>query len=85
MINRFATVAVACLMVPTAAAPLALALLCTEPSRWIRYMITGGVLSLARGVCIALTGLGVPDPAHTAVRPTRLAITSSRLRVGFPP
>jgi len=45
--------------------PLAMLLLATEPRRWVRYMITGGLVSLARGVCIALTGLGPPDPAHT--------------------
>lgn len=45
--------------------PIAFALLYTEPRRWIRYMVTGGLVSLARGVCIALTGLGPPDPAHT--------------------
>jgi hypothetical protein len=44
--------------------PLAAALLWTEPRRWVRYMVTGGLVSLARGVTIALTGLGVPDPAH---------------------
>ncbi len=44
--------------------PLAVLLLWTEPRRWVRYMITGGLVSLARGVTIALTGLGVPDPAH---------------------
>jgi hypothetical protein len=44
--------------------PLAVILLWTEPRRWVRYMVTGGLVSLARGVTIALTGLGVPDPAH---------------------
>jgi len=44
--------------------PLAVVLLWTEPRRWVRYMVTGGLVSLARGVTIALTGLGVPDPAH---------------------
>ena len=44
--------------------PLAAILLWTEPRRWVRYMVTGGLVSLARGVTIALTGLGVPDPAH---------------------
>jgi hypothetical protein len=44
--------------------PLAVILLWTEPSRWVRYMVTGALVSLARGVTIALTGLGVPDPAH---------------------
>jgi hypothetical protein len=44
--------------------PLALALLWGDPGRWVRYMVTGGIVSLARGVTIALTGLGPPDPAH---------------------
>jgi len=44
--------------------PLALAFLATEPLRWVRYMVTGGLVSLARGLTIALTGLGPPDPAR---------------------
>lgn len=44
--------------------PLSAALLWREPARWARYMVTGAYVSLARGVCIALTGLGPPDPAH---------------------
>ena len=44
--------------------PLAALLLWREPRRWVRYMVTGGLVSLARGVTIALTGLGAPDPAH---------------------
>jgi len=44
--------------------PLAAALLLAEPGRWVRYMVTGGLVSLARGATIALTGLGPPDPAH---------------------
>ncbi len=44
--------------------PLAAALLWREPGRWVRYMVTGGLVSLARGATIALTGLGAPDPAH---------------------
>jgi hypothetical protein len=44
--------------------PLALAFLALEPRRWARYMVTGGLVSLARGVTLALTGLGPPDPAH---------------------
>ncbi len=42
--------------------PLALAFLAAEPRRWARYMVTGGLVSLARGLTIALTGLGPPDP-----------------------
>lgn len=44
--------------------PLALYLLADDPRRWIRYMVSGGLVSLARGACIALTGLGAPDPLH---------------------
>lgn len=44
--------------------PLAAALLFAEPERWVRYMVTGGLVSLARGATIAMTGLGPPDPAH---------------------
>ncbi len=43
--------------------PLVAALLYSEPRRWIRYMVTGGLVSLVRGATIALTGLGPPDPA----------------------
>ena len=43
--------------------PLTLALLLADARRWVRYMITGGLVSLARGVTIALTGLGAPDPS----------------------
>jgi hypothetical protein len=44
--------------------PIAIVLLAENPVRWVRYMVTGGLVSLARGVCIAITGLGVPDPEH---------------------
>jgi len=44
--------------------PLAAWLLWDEPRRWVRYMVTGGLISLLRGVTIALTGLGPPDPAR---------------------
>jgi hypothetical protein len=44
--------------------PLSALFLALQPRRWIRYMITGGLVSLLRGVCIALTGLGPPDPVH---------------------
>lgn len=44
--------------------PVAAIFLVEEPRRWVRYMVTGGLVSLARGACIALTGLGPPDPAH---------------------
>jgi PAP2 superfamily C-terminal len=44
--------------------PLAVVFLASEPRRWVRYMVTGGLVSLARGVCVALTGLGPPDPAR---------------------
>jgi hypothetical protein len=44
--------------------PLAATLLVREPLRWRRYMVSGAILSLVRGGCIALTGLGPPDPVH---------------------
>jgi hypothetical protein len=44
--------------------PLSLLLLWLEPRRWQRYMVTGGIISLLRGLCILLTGLGAPDPLH---------------------
>jgi hypothetical protein len=44
--------------------PLAVAFLALEPRRWARYMVTGGLVSLARGATLLLTGLGPPDPAH---------------------
>jgi len=44
--------------------PLMATLLWTEPPRWVRYMVTAGLVSLLRGLCIVLTGLGPPDPVH---------------------
>jgi len=44
--------------------PLSAWLLWDAPRRWARYMVTGGLVSLARGLTIALTGLGPPDPAR---------------------
>jgi len=44
--------------------PLALAFLVREPERWIRYMWTGALVSLARGLCLLAVPLAVPDPAH---------------------
>ncbi|MFN7135764.1 MAG: phosphatase PAP2-related protein, partial [Myxococcales bacterium] len=46
--------------------PLTVLLLVSEPRRWVRYMVTGGLISLARGLCIAVTGLGPPDPVQAA-------------------
>ncbi len=43
--------------------PLVAVLLYSEPRRWVRYMVTGGLVSLVRGATIALTGLGPPDPS----------------------
>lgn len=40
--------------------PISIVLLVHEPQRWSRYMVTGGLVSLARGACIALTTLGAP-------------------------
>lgn len=44
--------------------PLSIALLVSSPRRWLRYMIAGGLVSLARGVAIVLTNFGPPDSAH---------------------
>ncbi len=44
--------------------PISCVLLVIEPRRWCRYMVTGGLVSLARGVCIALTTLGAPASPH---------------------
>jgi hypothetical protein len=44
--------------------PMSAALLVSDTARWCRYMVTGGLVSLARGLTIVLTGLGPPDPAH---------------------
>jgi len=44
--------------------PITLVFAIDEPKRWARYMVTGGLVSLARGVCIAVTTLGVPDAEH---------------------
>ena len=55
--------------------PIALALLFLEPARFCRYMISSGLVALARGACIVATGLGPVrgadlnagmDPAHRA-------------------
>jgi hypothetical protein len=43
--------------------PLALVFLALEPRRWVRYMVTGGLVSLLRGATLLLTGLGPPDPS----------------------
>lgn len=40
--------------------PISIVLLVHEPQRWMRYMVTGGLVSLARGACIALTTFGAP-------------------------
>jgi hypothetical protein len=42
--------------------PLAAALLWDAPRRFVRYTVTGALVSLARGATIALTGLGAPPP-----------------------
>jgi len=38
--------------------PVALGLLAADARRFCRYMVTSGLLALARGACIAATGLG---------------------------
>ncbi len=43
--------------------PLSLALLWLAPRRFARYTVTAGIVSLARGATLLLTGLGPPDPA----------------------
>jgi hypothetical protein len=43
--------------------PLAVALLWASPRVFVRYTVTGALVSLARGATIVLTGLGAPDPA----------------------
>ncbi len=44
--------------------PLSVGLLLAAPRRFARYTVTAGLVSLARGVTLAATGLGAPDPAH---------------------
>jgi hypothetical protein len=44
--------------------PLSLALLWAGPRRFARYTVTAGLVSLARGATLLMTGLGAPDPAH---------------------
>jgi membrane-associated phospholipid phosphatase len=44
--------------------PLGLACFWTDTRRWIHYMHTGALVSLARGVCILATQLGPPNPGH---------------------
>ncbi len=44
--------------------PVAAALLWRSPRRFVRYTVTGALVSLARGATIAMTGLGAPDPAR---------------------
>lgn len=44
--------------------PLSLALLWTSARRFARYTVTAGIVSLARGATLLVTGLGAPDPAR---------------------
>ncbi|HEX9307345.1 MAG TPA: phosphatase PAP2-related protein [Anaeromyxobacter sp.] len=44
--------------------PLSLALLALAPRTFARYTVTAGLVSLARGATLLLTGLGAPDPAR---------------------
>jgi len=44
--------------------PLSLALLATSARRFVRYTVTAGLVSLARGATLLLTGLGAPDPVR---------------------
>lgn len=41
--------------------PIAIAFFFTDGRRFVRYMVTSGLVALARGVCIAVTGLGATD------------------------
>jgi hypothetical protein len=43
--------------------PVAAGLLWDAPRRFVRYMVTGALVSLARGLTLVMTGLGAPDPA----------------------
>ncbi len=43
--------------------PLSLTLLWRAPRSFARYTVTAGLVSLARGATLLLTGLGPPDPA----------------------
>lgn len=42
--------------------PLSVALLLSSARRFVRYTVTAGLVSLARGATLILTGLGAPDP-----------------------
>lgn len=44
--------------------PLSAGLLLAAPRRFVRYTVTAGLVSLARGATLLATGLGAPDPAH---------------------
>ncbi len=44
--------------------PLSLGLLALSARRFVRYTVTAGIVSLARGLTLVATGLGAPDPAH---------------------
>ncbi len=44
--------------------PLSLALLLASARRFVRYTVTAGLVSLARGATLLATGLGAPDPAR---------------------
>jgi hypothetical protein len=44
--------------------PLSIALLLASARRFVRYTVTAGLVSLARGATMLMTGLGAPDPAH---------------------
>jgi hypothetical protein len=44
--------------------PVAVALLWASPRAFVRYNVTGALVSLARGATLLLTGLGAPDPLH---------------------
>jgi hypothetical protein len=67
--------------------PIAVALLITDGERFIRYMISAGLLALVRGACLLATGLGPvqgPD-LHAGMSPDArwAAFTSLVTPLGF--
>lgn len=44
--------------------PLSVGLLLASARRFVRYTVTAGLVSLARGATLLMTGLGAPDPAR---------------------
>lgn len=59
--------------------PLSLALLAGSARRFVRYTVTAGLVSLARGATLLMTGLGPPDPARAGPGIARLDPVSAFL------